>query len=378
MVTASVRKGFYLLIKKIDRKTQTTKDLTKPWVELAQSSSPSRHSTPRSSPRPSSPRNLQDHPSSSHRSHSALTTLLLDDSPLKATLQPYNHVCIHEYDSSLRVNDLQILQQRLQARREGKAAQMIREKMKREEERQKKWEEGKGMDEAGGKGESQDGGKEGKKKKKRKAKMSGQLIEDPEFDGRRDTTEPLGEQQIPLPEADNAQVLDRGDDAANGNAKPSSKRKRDDETPGTALSGSLEDTELMENADSPSETKPARFQSDDGGKFDQTLLAVIGVLDALRLESNVAGWIRHGKLWASSSKSSAEATLGVESSEVRDEHTTKKQKKRGASIELETGADGEGEAAMWFTDVPTMEHWAGKGKEALEALGIILNDGVER
>ena len=66
-----------------DRKTQTTKDLTKPWTQLPLTSSLS----------PSQP-------------HSAKTTLLLDDSPLKAHLQPYNHVCIQEYASGLRGKDL--------------------------------------------------------------------------------------------------------------------------------------------------------------------------------------------------------------------------------------------------------------------------------
>ena len=38
--------------------------------------------------------------------HSAQTTLLLDDSPLKAQLQSYNHVCIREYGAELRARDL--------------------------------------------------------------------------------------------------------------------------------------------------------------------------------------------------------------------------------------------------------------------------------
>ncbi|KAG6850375.1 hypothetical protein H0H93_014329, partial [Arthromyces matolae] len=67
------------------RKVQTTKDLSKAWSKLP-------------------------------LSHSARTTLLLDDSPLKAILQPYNHLCIREYTGALRQNDLQSYQREAQAR----------------------------------------------------------------------------------------------------------------------------------------------------------------------------------------------------------------------------------------------------------------------
>ena len=65
-----------------DQKTQTTKDLEKPWSAL----SPTLQCT-----------------------HNAQTTLLLDDSPLKAQLQPWNHVCIREYNGELRRGDLEVL-----------------------------------------------------------------------------------------------------------------------------------------------------------------------------------------------------------------------------------------------------------------------------
>ncbi|KAI3609305.1 phosphoprotein phosphatase [Moniliophthora roreri] len=50
-------------------KTQTTKDLSKPWKLV-----------------------------STTQQHSEKTTLLVDDSQLKARLQPYNHLCVAEYD----------------------------------------------------------------------------------------------------------------------------------------------------------------------------------------------------------------------------------------------------------------------------------------
>jgi hypothetical protein len=313
-----------------------------------------------------------------------LTTLLLDDSPLKATLQPYNHVCIHEYDSSLRANDLQIFERRLKADREGKALQISREKIKRKRERQKKWEEERIGELLNGEDirELLNGDIGGKRKKKRKEKISEEQLAG--YPGQLDITESLSTPQSPHPEADNGRVLDPRDrdpgDAADDSARPSTKRKRHDEVQDAALENPLEDTEPVEHADSPSEPKSPQLQSDNKQKFDQTLLAVIGVLNALKSESNVAGWIRSGKLWSSSSSAAVqdEATPDNDSG-VRDEHTAKKQKKREASVELETGADdNEGDAALWFTHTPTMEHWAGKGKETLVALGISLNDGVLR
>ncbi|EGN97373.1 hypothetical protein SERLA73DRAFT_110577, partial [Serpula lacrymans var. lacrymans S7.3] len=78
------------------KKTQTTKDLVKPWAKLSSDAA-------------------------LPVVHSALTTLLLDDSPLKARLQPYNHVCIPEYDSKLRGKDLLALEKLSKA----KGAKMV-------------------------------------------------------------------------------------------------------------------------------------------------------------------------------------------------------------------------------------------------------------
>ena len=69
-----------------DRKSQTTKDLAKPWSALHLDST------------------LSDSP----QKHSALTTILVDDSPLKAKLQPYNHLCVREYAADMRGADVAV------------------------------------------------------------------------------------------------------------------------------------------------------------------------------------------------------------------------------------------------------------------------------
>ncbi|TFK46305.1 hypothetical protein OE88DRAFT_1638491 [Heliocybe sulcata] len=176
---------------------------------------------------PNSPEPVPSCPSTSTpraEAHSALTTVLLDDSPLKAHLQPYNHVCIKEYDSPLRRSDLDILEaQRAKQRQE-------------------------------------------------------------ELDADPDT-------------------------------------------------------------------------SAEGKVYDQTLLAIIGILDETRVQSNVAGWIRGGGLWGPK----------------RDEIKTYQAQDR----EVPAALTSESSESMWFEDEETVRYWAGKGREALERLGIPVEDGIE-
>jgi hypothetical protein len=48
--------------------------------------------------------------------HSALSTILLDDSPKKARLQPWNHLCIDEYTPKMRVRDEALLKEKPEPR----------------------------------------------------------------------------------------------------------------------------------------------------------------------------------------------------------------------------------------------------------------------
>lgn len=73
----------YFYHKQSDRKVQTLKDLEKPWKKLDLAFA-----------------------------HNATSTLLMDDSPLKTRLQPYNHLCVPEYAKSLWHTDRQVYKQR--------------------------------------------------------------------------------------------------------------------------------------------------------------------------------------------------------------------------------------------------------------------------
>lgn len=246
----------------LDQKTVTMKDLTKPWDLFASALSPE---------------TLKGHsavPSQPQSTHSAFTTLLLDDSPHKAVLQPYNHVCIPEYDSKRRQHDLRSLLSTKEP-------------------------------------------KENKKGKRMNQVETGVHSTD----------------QI-IPEL----------------------------SPGGALSESAK-------------KEP----------YDTTLLAVIGILDAVKLQSNVAGWIRKGELWAAQERREADGTSNVKNhSAVKTEDG-----KTASNTVVPTGNDTSStsdpavtpeqvhvQTKMWFDDSLVLTYWVARGRRALMELGIQVVHGV--
>ncbi|KAI5981509.1 hypothetical protein EDC04DRAFT_2916490 [Pisolithus marmoratus] len=240
------------------QKSVTAKDLSKPWKSLP----------------------LDDTESSSIR-HSALTTLLLDDSPHKAMLQPYNHVCIPEYDSSRRKLDLDSLQLGL-------------------------------------------------------------------------TTESRSQIEY---------------------------RRH----------GALENEQVAGQA----HTEPV----------DATLLAVVGILDEIKRQTNVAGWIRAGGLWGRGNISHATTSPSAASSRLSNQEqpteSAKRRKKKKRRLELAgreqaTVVDGDDTtgndayttselvtpdkelvpSSLWFQDPPTVAYWVARGRRALHELGIAVEHGV--
>lgn len=241
--------------------------------------------------------------------HSAQTTLLLDDSPLKAQLQPYNHVCIKEYDSALRRGDLETLGKEL-----AKATAGVHE-----------------VEEDGA----------GRKKRKRKEKKDkAHKKADPE---------PLG--------------VDRSSSFTSSSPESSI-------SPAPASDSQLTAVECDEST----------------GKYDETLLAVIGVLDTIKAEDNVAGWIRAGGLWGPhpppalsppdevSSPSSEPSPMAPAATSTGNDVTqdpAQMSKKDGEGNEVP-----EGQTPMWFDHEPTFRHWVSQGREAVERLGIPLVHGI--
>lgn len=215
-------------------KSVTTKDLEVIWSKNAFESSPALASMV-----PESLNNAQPF------AHSPQTTVLLDDSPLKARMQPWNHICLVDYASGLRNADLEVWRsmQTLTATK--------------------------------------------KKRKRRKKHNNDALVE---------------EEQPVVVEID------------------------------------------------PQVTELSPAQSP--GKFDETMLAVIGILERIQHESNVGSWIRQGGL----------LTGGVER-ETNPEAV--------API-----TDRDDKNPMWFNDADVANSWAERGKLALQDLKIELIHGI--
>ena len=226
-----------------DQKTVTTKDLTKPWNLFASTLS-----------------GVEGHPAGSSRSesiHSALTTLLLDDSPHKAALQPYNHVCIPEYDSARRRHDLQALL----ATKVGDQSKKAKQKNQAES----------------------------------SAHHVGQLA--PELSSR---------------------------------------------------------------------------ESAEKEPYDVILLAIIGVLEAIKLQSNVAGWIRRGGLWATeeSLKDGVSDLKPHDGADVGDAKTTPDTIVGIGNDETDLLEK------MWFDDSLVLAYWVSMGKRALMDMDIQVVHGM--
>ncbi|KAL5512353.1 hypothetical protein ACEPAG_3345 [Sanghuangporus baumii] len=193
------------------RKAQTTKDLEKPWSAIP-------------------------------GDHSAQTTVLLDDSPRKARLQPFNHVCINEYSLERRDSD-----------------KALKRRQRRYEEREKK-------------------------------------VEDLPV---ADITDAKLENKSALEERDgHAGEELKENEKARKKKKEEKKKKRQ------------EVLDAMEEKDS---------QLNEMSEYDSALLAIIGILDALKHESNVAGWIRAGGLWASKTPPSLDSSTKEDVSAVNGE-----------------------------------------------------------
>lgn len=149
---------------------------------------------------------------------------MLDDSPRKARLQPFNHVCIKEYASKDHEHDLSV--KRRAALRATEWSGLID-------------------------GTEQTKGKDGQ------------------------NTSREEEEQADIESAD-----DTNKERKN---KFNKKKKRRD-IPNAVAEQSIK----SEDAQGISESET----------YDQTLLAMIGIFDAVKKESNVAGWVRAGGLWA--------------------------------------------------------------------------------
>lgn len=143
-------------------------------------------------------------------------------------------------------------------------------------------------------------------------------------------------------------------------------------------------------------------------EYDSTLLAVIGILDGVKEESNVAGWMRAGGLLNVVAPSpSRSSTLGpvkessnedgsdVEmasqppSSPIRatpssslspslqppDSPMSVEEKQEETGVPLEETSSPTPHH-LWFDHPDAFRYWVQRGRKALDALGIPINHGI--
>jgi hypothetical protein len=261
--------------------------------------------------------------------------LLLDDSPLKARLQPHNHVCLREYTAPLRGADLELLN----------------------------WE--KGVNAAG-------------PSAAHLLSPNGEESADADADT---TVEATSAPTLTEPGA--------GADAAETAVQPSSESKS---------SRKRKKKQAEKAAQLASSAPPQKT-------YDTTLLAIIGILDEVKNQGNVAGWIRAGGLWGPGSPTHREE--GNDAETVEEEGTAEKRSGISADEDEEMPAsqattppesspppsslrdaevpdsarnpetDGDG-VKLWFEDVRAVEYWVERGKTACEELGVEINHGLEK
>ncbi|PSR77097.1 hypothetical protein PHLCEN_2v8086 [Hermanssonia centrifuga] len=369
---------------KLDRKVQTVKDLKTPWSKLPSLHSSSSGVDSTSSSRPGSPRISRGSPTPESQPkpntvHSAFTTLLLDDSPRKAELQPYNHVCLPEYSAEVRARDLEILHAKQEA--ETQIADLDPEGSLRDQ---------------------------------------SEAADMPVFAD--ESAESTGEGAVV------------GDDTHDEVPK---KRKR------------------KEKKEKNREARRLQVQADAQGAYNDTLLAVIGILEEIKMQKNVAAWIREGGLWgpdgipadatlsapplptpsstapspddgdaaqhdgdaaqhdgdaAQHDGDAAQHDADVANGEAGDDHQSKRRKRRSRKTAAAPDPDAEGvphlagndsasvvsqtaelapESAvvanleppsppMWFDHPSAVEYWASRGRKILQELNIPLLHGIER
>jgi len=224
----------------------------------------------------------------------------LDDSSLKAHLQPYNHVCIREYVASLRGKDLEVF--------------------------------------AGRKAMSNEGGKKRKRETKKAKKAKSKKKRD--------------------------EIIDAGS-VTRAYSESGSSVSSDARTV-------IQEHEAVEIGDEPVA----------GGGYDETLLAIIGVLDEVKEQSNVAGWIRAGGLWGPSdlrppqyryllSSSAPTAEVNASGNDAAHSILSPDQNQNHDLSLSETASQ-----VIWFDHEPTFVYWVRRGRKVLHELGIEVVHGI--
>lgn len=163
------------------------------------------------------------------------------------------------------------------------------------------------------------------------------------------------------------------------------------------------------------ERNASRVDSTHTIEYDETLLAVVGILDVVKFQSNVASWVKANGLWgpyplqdsadadtsAHNPCKDSEGVVTLSDSESIDGRRLKEGNKKRRSVAVASAEatvmpgseDGDSsyvptnekqnqenvsETPLWFDNPPTMRHWVDRGKKALATLGIPIEHGLKQ
>ncbi|KAF7316764.1 FCP1-like proteiny domain-containing protein [Mycena chlorophos] len=367
------------------QKTQTTKDLAKPWsffnpiktiqstvvdrgesnsgryspsIDVTRVSSPPPPSSSPAAPPSSLPPTSGPDPESEQEEpelfpHNAETTLLVDDSPLKARLQPWNHLCVAEYDAPMRTRDRAAMglgpdpepspPRELQENEEPQQHQVFTEVDESSISLQKdRWRKRRRENEDGEQGDasaseqptpSTNGGDQGFVAPQGMSKRA--------------------ERKIRKRLRQAAQNGANGSAAADRLSSPDEAAVATNDDGSSSVAAAPSEAPPVENDPQPNSKKRKRLSIDEppapiptidsDEPFDPTLLAVVGVLDHVRTIGNVSAWIRSG----------------------------------GLSAIMPTEDDLPSDPNQWFTSRRLLDAWALRGRNALTELEIEAIPGVQ-
>ena len=344
--------------------------------------------------------------------HSALTTVLVDDSPLKAALQPWNHLCIKEYLAEVRSSDLSVANWEAARLRVRQAREILElEILHKEQAEWLKQEDDKRINDAVNNPENT-------KVIREIAMVKGKVV----------GQEHLIKKVLTEVEMVDGKLVDGHEDDGLRNEGPSAKtRKRKEKrlakkesmlkakeevTMEAALGAEIEEGEIdPTELEHEHETEEMKLEAlAPKMKYDETLLAIIGILDQLKYESSVAGWMRHGglldvqeaedasrlsnnphgspskrrKLNPADSSNGAQHTPATIPPSPRSDHPPSlpskerdEQVEAGDSLTASNISNGPPPPpGLWFEQPAVMSYWADRGRRALQALDIPVESGL--
>ena len=153
-------------------------------------------------------------------------------------------------------------------------------------------------------------------------------------------------------------------------------------------------------------------------KYDETLLAIVGILDEVKRQSNVASWVKANGLWG---PYPPQRLINTNIGEFPDDHFRdgredaaassdsgsadsgrrgERKKKRGDAVadvseanvvgkprdgsspyaipDEKRGQMNTSESPLWFDNPPTMRYWVSRGMNALKTLEIPIEHGLKQ